>query len=232
MIIRQLCTLYLVLVGNAYCYRALFSPREFRHSSTLHSGGREEYKNPAAQILSNFFTSDTASKKILDIDSVNFSARKRKRTSLQALCKDFKKSYDTKEWFVSGIVNASFFSDDFAFQDPDVKLKGIENYARGVRKLFSQSDTRGTIIEVIPYIKDNESGITVTWRLSGSVNILSGLPIKAFYVYSDLRVNKESGLIEFQQDRFSLPGYDILLSALFPGLIGTVPFLQPPAPPL
>jgi len=43
-----------------------------------------------------------------------------------------------KEWFVTGNVNPIYFSDDFEFQDPDVKLSGIESYARGVNKLFDQ----------------------------------------------------------------------------------------------
>ena len=39
----------------------------------------------------------------------------------------------------------------------------------------------------------------------------------------------DKGLIVFQEDRFSLPGYDIILSALFPLLR---PLLAPPAPPI
>ena len=59
-----------------------------------------------------------------------------------------------------------------------------------------------------------------------------GIEIKPYIVYTDylLSVAKEDkGLIIFQEDRFSLPGYDIILSALFPFLR---PILAPPAPPV
>jgi hypothetical protein len=70
--------------------------------------------------------------------------------------------------------------------------------------------------------------LTVTWRLSGGVNIGPGLKIKPYVVYTDFKVSPKDGLIVFQEDRFSIPGYDILLSALFPFLIGNI--LSKPAP--
>lgn len=76
---------------------------------------------------------------------------------------------------------------------------------------------------------ESENTITVTWRLSGAVNIGPGLKIKPYICYTDLTVN-EDGLISFQEDRFDIPGWDILLSALFPFLIGKV--TAPPAPPV
>ena len=96
--------------------------------------------------------------------------------------------------------------------------------------------------------------ITVAWRLSGSVNIglfvnlylstssianfnfdfLSiagpGLNIKPYVVFTDLTISPKDGLIVKQKDRFSIPGYDIVLSALFPFLIGNV--LKPSALPI
>jgi len=70
---------------------------------------------------------------------------------------------------------------------------------------------------------------------------------QGYIVYTNLLVNENNGLIVFQgiiiiiiiviiiiiiiiimtEDKFSLPGYDIILSAFFPKL----PFLAPPAPP-
>ena len=72
------------------------------------------------------------------------------------------------------------------------------------------------------------------------------IPIQGYIVYTNLLVNESNGLIVFQgiititisiiiiiiiitiitEDKFSLPGYDIILSAFFPNL----PFLAPPAP--
>lgn len=122
-------------------------------------------------------------------------------------------------------------------KDPDVKLKGIEEYAKGVYKLFDQKTSRAEIIstEVVENDEDSmESKITVTWRLSGKVKIGPGLNIKPYICYTDFTVDTASeggsGLITFQEDRFDIPGWDILLSALFPFLIGKVTSL--PAPPV
>ena len=132
-----------------------------------------------------------------------------------------------KEWFVTGNVNPIYFSDDFEFQDPDVKLSGIESYARGVNKLFDQETSRAEIISVVVN-EDVEDTITVTWRLSGKVNIGPGLTIKPYICYTDFKVDAESGLVVFQEDKFDSPQWDILVSALFPFLIGKV--TSPPAP--
>ena len=123
---------------------------------------------------------------------------------------------------MTGNVNPIYFADSFRFQDPDVKLEGIEAYARGVNKLFDQESSRAEIIstKVNPSLGPNM--ITCTWRLSGYAKIGPGLQIKPYIVYTDFRVDPESGLIDFQEDRFDLPTWDILLSSLFPFLIGKV----------
>jgi len=109
-----------------------------------------------------------------------------------------------------------------------VSFVALTDYARGVYKLFDQETSRAEIIstEVNPNVPDT---ITVTWRLSGAVNIGPGLKIKPYICYTDFTVNSD-GLISFQEDRFDIPGWDILLSALFPFLIGKV--TAPPAPPV
>jgi hypothetical protein len=102
----------------------------------------------------------------------------------------------------------------------------VLDYARGVYKLFDQETSRAEIISTVV----NETvpnTITVTWRLSGGVNIGPGLTIKPYTCYTDFTIDNE-GLIAFQVDRFDIPGWDILLSALFPFLIGKV--TAPPAP--
>lgn len=102
------------------------------------------------------------------------------------------------------------------------------DYARGVYKLFDQETSRAEIISTVvnPDVPDT---ITVTWRLSGSVSIGPGLTIKPYICYTDFTVN-DDGLIALQEDRFDIPGWDILLSALFPFLIGKI--TSPPAPPV
>lgn len=129
------------------------------------------------------------------------------------------------------------FADDFQFKDPDVQLNGIQNYANGVRRLFDQETSRAEIIECTfqPNSADADGStviITVEWRLSGNVNIgpWQGLYIKPYICYSDMHYRESDGLIVYQEDRFDIPGWDILLSALFPGL--GPPFVAAPALPV
>lgn len=183
----------------------------------------EEYRDPLTKFLGSFIRKEKAENKLSLID---WQKPKRKKVQLQSLAKSLEIELTEKEWFVNGNVDPSFFSNDFTFQDPDVKIKGIEEYARGVNKIFSQENSRAEIIAVR---KNNEAAdtLTVTWRLSGSVNIGFGLNIKPFVVFTDFVVSPSDGLIVFQEDRFSLPGSDIVLSAFFPFLIEK--FLIPPA---
>ena len=165
------------------------------------------------------------------IDAIDFVAPKfSKRVDLPTLAAILDYELSNKEWFVTGNVNPIYFADDFEFQDPDVQLSGIEDYARGVYKLFDPSCSRAELIrtEVNPSLGPNI--ITVTWRLSGKVSIGPGLTIKPYVCYSDFTVDEESGLIVMQVDRFSVPQWDILLSALFPFLIGKI--TKEPAPPV
>ena len=158
---------------------------------------------------------------------IDFNAPKSSKLSLQDLASVLDYELYNKEWFVTGRVNPIYFDDKFTFQDPDVKLTGIEEYARGVLKLFDQSTSRAEIISTVVNTTVPNT-ITVTWRLSGGVSIGPGLTIKPYICYTDFTVDEESGLIVFQEDRFSIPGWDILLSALFPFLIGKV--TSEPAP--
>ena len=68
------------------------------------------------------------------------------------------------------------------------------------------------------------------------MDIGPGLTIKPYIVYTDFTVDAATGLIVMQEDRFDLPQWDILLSALFPFLIGKLtaapaPAVEPRNPP-
>jgi hypothetical protein len=175
----------------------------------------EEYKNAATKFLSNFMQKDsmvTAADPLADID---FNAPKiPATTSLETLVAALDYELIEKEWFVTGNVNPCYFSEDFEFQDPDVQLKGIQEYALGVRKLFDQTTSRAQIIstEINTSASTSEAPvITCTWRLSGAVNIAYGLTIKPYIVYTDFTIDPKTSLITLQEDRFSLPPWDILL---------------------
>jgi Uncharacterized conserved protein (DUF2358) len=196
-----------------------------RHGAKSSSETTEEYRDPVTKFLGAFISKEKSEDKLSMID---WNKPKRKKVPLVSLAKTLEVELTKKEWFVNGNVDASFFSDDFTFQDPDVKIKGIEQYARGVNKIFSQKNARAEIIAVRKN-DEAENTLTVTWRLSGSVNLGPGLQIKPFIVLTDFVVSPSDGLIVFQEDRFSLPGSDIVLSAFFPFLIEK--FLLPPAQP-
>jgi hypothetical protein len=185
-----------------------------------------KYKNIVVSALSNLLPPKSVVINEVNIDSINFEAPKRRKTSIKTLARAFETAFKKKEWFVTGVVDPSFFSNDFTFQDPDVKLDGLRGYAEGVRKLFDQRTSRAEIIRVG---NQGDSKLVVTWRLSGRVNLGPvGLAIKPYVVYTDLLLGPD-GLIYRQEDRFSLPAYDIFLSAFLPFLSGRV--LAPPAAP-
>ena len=190
------------------------------------SGTTEEYRDPLTKFFGQFISKEKIENKV---SSINWKIAKRKKIPLKSLAKSLEVELTKKEWFVNGNVDPSYFSDEFCFQDPDVKIKGIEEYAKGVSKIFSQKNSRAEIIAVRKN-EDSPDMLTVTWRLSGSVNLGPGVQIKPFIVFTDFVVNPIDGLIVFQEDRFSLPGRDIVLSAFFPFLIEK--FLLPPAQPV
>eukprot|EP00977_Amphora_coffeiformis_P015416 scaffold4510_cov183-Amphora_coffeaeformis.AAC.101 len=188
--------------------------------------GNQKYRNVATEFLSNFMMSDKDTSSMMTpkddpLAAIDFKAPKQPIPNLETLAAALDYELYQAEWFVTGKVNPVYFADTFRFQDPDVTLDGIENYAKGVRTIFDQDTSRAEIIETVvnPDLGDNV--ITCKWRLSGKANIgPAGLVIKPYIVYSDFTV--QDGLIVRQEDRFSLPPWDILLSSLFPFLIGKV----------
>lgn len=188
----------------------------------------EEYSNGVAKFLGTFIPKKDDFRAI---DEIDWTAEKRLISSIESLVEQITPSLRAREWFVTGNIDPSFFSNDFVFEDPDVKVKGVREYAMGVRKIFDQAVSRAEVLSVDIINREEKVGdtsFTVTWRLSGRVNIGFGLNIKPYIIYTDFAVSPTDNLIVSQLDRFSIPGYDILLSALFPFLI---PFLAPPAPP-
>lgn len=97
----------------------------------------DEYRNPATQFLSKFMQSSpsttttngdtTSSSSAQDpLSAIDFNAPKVPKMSLQDLASTLDTELYEKEWFVTGRVNPVYFDDEFQFQDPDVKLTGIE----------------------------------------------------------------------------------------------------------
>ena len=189
----------------------------------------EEYRNIATRVLSNFMRKEEMQESSDPLADIDFSSPKMSMLPLETLAQLLDAELYELEWFVTGRVNPCYFAESFKFQDPDVKLSGIEAYARGVQKIFNQETARAEIISTT-VSTDAPNMITCTWRLSGNVNIGPGLTIKPYIVYTDFTVDPHTGLIVFQQDRFDSPQWDILLSSLFPWTIGKI--TAPPAPPV
>eukprot|EP00601_Ochromonadales_sp_CCMP2298_P004605 CAMPEP_0173181490 /NCGR_PEP_ID=MMETSP1141-20130122/7309_1 /TAXON_ID=483371 /ORGANISM="non described non described, Strain CCMP2298" /LENGTH=221 /DNA_ID=CAMNT_0014104475 /DNA_START=228 /DNA_END=893 /DNA_ORIENTATION=+ len=184
---------------------------------------REEYSNKATEFLGSFLQEKPSA-----LDDINWDIPKRRKTSLSRLAADLEEALGRREWFVTGNIEPAFFSEDFVFEDPDVKLAGVRAYARGVNKLFDQSTSRCEVVSAVVNSTQPDL-LTITWRLSGGVNI-GRLAIKPYIVYTDFKIDP-AGLVVSQLDRFSIPGTDILLSALFPFLVGPLK-LAPPALPV
>lgn len=223
-------------VGDRYANKNLLSKSNIvgRSKSSNDQDPSLEYRNVVTNVLSNFMMkqekkkSDDKDEELL-LPDIDFNVSKIRKVPLPILAQALDAELCEKEWFVTGRVNPSYFADSFEFRDPDVNLQGIEKYAIGVRRLFDQNTARAEIISTVVNTTIPNT-ITCTWRLSGKVNIGPGLVIKPYIVYTDFTVDETTGLIVFQQDRFDLPQWDILLSALFPFLIGKI--TAPPAPPV
>jgi hypothetical protein len=91
-------------------------------------GGVEEYKNAATSFLANFMQkSDMKGEEPQDpLGNINFDTPKVAKKDLEALAAALDAELYENEWFVTGQVNAAYFSNEFEFQDPGVKLSGIE----------------------------------------------------------------------------------------------------------
>lgn len=178
----------------------------------------EEYKNAATSILSNFMQNEQKDKGVEDgnpLAMIDWQAPKiDPSTSIETMAAALDYELTEKEWFVTGQANPSYFSDAFEFQDPDVKLAGIQNYCQGVNKLFNQDTSRAEILSTAINTTSSTHErpvITCTWRLSGGVDVGPGLTIKPYIVYTDFVLDPETKLIVFQEDRFDIPQWDILL---------------------
>lgn len=85
----------------------------------------EEYKNPITTFLANFMQKEETTEEN-PLDSIDFGVPKLSKLPIDVLASKLDRELYEKEWFVTGNVNPAYFADDFEFQDPDVKLSGIE----------------------------------------------------------------------------------------------------------
>mmetsp|Transcript_2686 Transcript_2686/g.7468 ORF Transcript_2686/g.7468 Transcript_2686/m.7468 type:complete len:546 (-) Transcript_2686:284-1921(-) len=184
----------------------------------------------------------------------SFEKVKRKgRLPLVKFAELLKAELQQKEWLVQGgtALDASFYHsefehyhkdnlhDDIPFMKPSTSL---EQYAHRTQHMFDPAVTRAQVIatEINPQRSsskhnddDNttEPHITCTWRLSGKANILWGMDLKPVLVQTDFFIHEPTGLIRKQVDTFSVPHWDVFLSAMFPALTAWG-ITAPPADPV
>jgi hypothetical protein len=86
-----------------------------------------DYSNKVAEFLSNFLPiPDGKGSEEDPLQNINFNAPKARKVSLSNLAKKLDQELRQREWFVTGQVNPIYFSDDFVFEDPDIRTEGIE----------------------------------------------------------------------------------------------------------
>jgi hypothetical protein len=152
------------------------------------------------------------------------------RGSLSRLAQRLDDECAATEFLVTGHVNPSLYHPDFYYQDADVALESLEDYARSVHALFDQAVSRAEIVTTTVRTQDTPQTITCLWRCSGKANLLWGVDIKAFHITTHWEICPTTGLICRQEDEYGLPQWDLLLSAVFPFLNGVV--TAAPAPPV
>jgi hypothetical protein len=216
---RRFCSTNMKHAKSGGCLRTTYLLAIPPTDKDIKSEGVEVYRNVVTNVLSNFMQKEKLEKGGSNdngsISKIDFQVPKIcPSTSLETLASALDFELTEREWFVTGNANPSFFSDNFKFQDPDVKIDGLEEYCKGVYTLFDQSTSRAEIISTV--VNEEASTpdrpvITCTWRLSGGVNIGFGLTIKPYIVYTDFVIDPMTMLIVFQEDRFDIPSWDILL---------------------
>jgi len=154
---------------------------------------------------------------------VNWAAPKVSGLTTEEMAKRVEAGLRKECWFVSGRALPELFSESFTFSDPQVKLNGIEDYCRGVRRFYDQSSAVGEIVCVAVTAPET---ITIAWRNYGRVNIGPGVELPPYIVTTTLKTSAaDGGLIVKQIDEFETNKAALLTYNLFPSR-------RPPLPPI
>ena len=161
-----------------------------------------------------------------EVKEIEWNEPKRSKTSLSKLADDFTRAFQQTQWGVNGRVQPRFFDDSFVFRDPDVTTNGLQAYSKGTGAVLSNCKADAIDVAVMEPNK-----FAIRWRIAGTANVpFPGLKIKPYIVTSTFTVN-EDGLVDSETDSFSIPTWDLLLSAIapwWPGLAEPTPALTSP----
>eukprot|EP00548_Thalassiothrix_antarctica_P005002 CAMPEP_0194133126 /NCGR_PEP_ID=MMETSP0152-20130528/3422_1 /TAXON_ID=1049557 /ORGANISM="Thalassiothrix antarctica, Strain L6-D1" /LENGTH=283 /DNA_ID=CAMNT_0038828377 /DNA_START=97 /DNA_END=948 /DNA_ORIENTATION=+ len=191
--------------------------------SCAHAGD-EEYKGVTTKISSKLLTSaETTAESEDALASINWKAPKVTGLSTEEMAKRIDTGLRRECWFVTGRSAPELFADSFAFSDPQVSLKGIEEYSRGVRSFYKQGSALG---EIVCTAATGPDTITVVWRNYGTVNIGPGFDLAPYIVTTTLKTSaNDGGLIVKQEDAFEVNNVALIKYNLFKGN-------RPPLPPI
>ena len=118
-----------------------------------------EAKSPLIGALSNTLPSEGDNADPLD--AIAWDAPKTRGLTTEAMATRIGEGLGERAWFVTGRGLPQFFSEKFAFSDPDVSVDGIEPYCRQVRRLF---DHQTAVCEIVCCAATAANTITVIWR--------------------------------------------------------------------
>lgn len=158
------------------------------------------------------------------------SAERLEKLPIAQLAERLDRDLYKSQWFVTGQVDPKYFCLDFTYEDADIQLNSLEAYVDDVHALFDQKMCRADIIST-KVSQEQPNVITCEWRLSGRANFGPwGMHIKPCVIHTYFTINPESGLIQHQEDRYSIRHWDLFLSAIFPNSAGV--FTAATAPPV
>lgn len=176
------------------------------------------YKDPITRFIDTILQKDA---KPLIVEP-QFEGDKLRGLSLEQMKAKLIEGVSSTNWFTNGKVDYRLFSSKyFRFKDPSVEVFGIEEYALGVSRLFDPS----TVMDIVETRITGEREIEMKWRLEAVLRLPFKPKIKPYYVTTYFRTDDE-GLIYEQEEFFSIPEWELLLSIFFPN------FGTPPAPPV
>lgn len=86
----------------------------------------EKYSNPFLQWVSILLPTGGINS---EFEQLDWTLPKRPKSSMGQLIIDLEKTLKDQQWFVTGLVDPTFFLNEFQFKDPNVEVVGIQNYA-------------------------------------------------------------------------------------------------------
>ncbi|KAK9916782.1 hypothetical protein WJX75_006973 [Coccomyxa subellipsoidea] len=132
-----------------------------------------------------------------------------------------KRDFSDGQYYITGKLDQTIFSDDCEFIDPTTNVKGPETYSRAVAALFDHDTSRADLISM--EVTDSHT-ITSRWRFDAAINF-PGKPRIKPYTGSTRYIIKD-GLVQQHIETWDISTLDAFVSIFIPS------FGAAPAPPV